>query len=77
MEDIKDNQTNIAILEIEKRIKQKVDCFCVRFNDNIDLSLISDLKKIQFLKVNFNKNNPKQVVISINYRLLSKLNNGK
>lgn len=71
MSNIKDLQINIVISEIEKRVKQKVDCFCVSFEDDVVESLVSDLNKIQFLKVNFNKRKRKQVVITINYRLLN------
>lgn len=73
MSNIKDSQINIAISEIEKRVKQKSDCFCIKFPEPVLDDVVEQLKKIQFLKVVFTKNKPAQVIVTINYSKLNKI----
>lgn len=77
MNDLHSNQINIAIGEIEKRVKQKSDCFCVRFPEPVLDTVVEQLKEIQFVKVVFSKMKPNQVIVTINYNKLNKIRGGK
>lgn len=66
-------QIKIAVTEIEKRVKQKVECFCVRFDDFVLDETVESLKKIQFINVLFRRTKPKQIIVSINYNKLNRL----
>lgn len=70
-------QIEIAIAEIEKRVRQKVGCFCVQFDDNVLEETIIELKKIEFFRIKYNIFKPKQIIVTIDYRKLQYFQNLK